>query len=292
MPRRLPRRETIFVALLASLAGGPVACDSDKASTDESKPASASADQPKDEAAKPEAPSSKPEAPQVADEALKSAPEACAKIIVVAHAEAEGVDEASGITRDAAAAKAKAEKLRAQVEGGADFVEVAQRESDEERSKKKRAGAGTFARDAWPERYAGVDAALWQVPLEGLTPVVETPLGFAFAKRCAVDKVHTRHILVRYAGAERASEETTRSKAEAKARAEEAHAKIAAGADFAEVAAEYGEDGTAQKGGDLGPIGRGMFVTAYEDVAWGLAPGELAPVTEGPFGFHVIRREK
>src|SRR5690606_39624993 len=45
-----------------------------------------------------------------------------------------------------------------------------------------------------------------------------TPRGFAFAERCEIDKVHTRHILIRYVGAERSTEETKRSKDAAKAR--------------------------------------------------------------------------
>ena len=216
------------------------------------------------------------------------AAQACAKVIVVAHTGAEGAEE---IERDEAAAKAKAEELRAKVEAGADIVALAQSDSDEERSRNKRAGLGTFDKESWPERYAGLAEPVWNTAIDGLTPVVKIPLGYAFAQRCTVDLLHTRHILIRYQGAERAPEETTRGKEEAKALAEEVHAKISAGAEFAALAAEHGEDGSAERGGDLGPVGRGMFVTAYEDAAWALEPGQLAPVVESPFGFHVIMRE-
>ncbi|MCA9638163.1 MAG: peptidylprolyl isomerase, partial [Myxococcales bacterium] len=47
---------------------------------------------------------------------------------------------------------------------------------------------------------------------------------------------------------------------------------------------------TAERGGDLGPVGRGMFAVAYEDAAWALAPGALSEVVETDFGFHVIQR--
>ena len=220
----------------------------------------------------------------------KEAPEACAKGVFVAHAGSS--DGPEGIDRPPTAARERAVQLRSEVLAGSDITDVAERESDDDRSKKKRGGVGTYARDAWPEMYAGLDAELWATKIGGVSGVVETPRGFAFVERCPIDKVHTRHILIRYAGAERATRETTRNKQEAKARAEEAHAKIAGGADFAKVAKEYGEDGTVEKGGDLGPVGRGMFVTPYEDVAWALVPGALAPVVETPFGFHIIRREK
>src|SRR5690606_24641719 len=219
------------------------ACD--KGEDNAGEPASEVSAPPAPEAA----PAPEPEPPNMsASDAERSAPEACAKGVFVAHAESS--DGPEGIERDSSAAREKAEALRAEaLEGATTINALAERDSDDPRSQKKRGAIGTYARDAWPEMYEGLDAPLWATRVGGISEVVETPRGFAFAERCEIDKVHTRHILIRYVGAERSTEETKRSKDAAKARAKEAHAKIAGGEDFATVAAKYGEDSTAENGG-------------------------------------------
>ena len=61
------------------------------------------------------------------------------------------------------------------------------------------------------------------------------------------------------------------------------------GEDFAELAARYSQDGTAQNGGDLGWQKRGTFVTEFEAEAYGLDINEISPLVETEFGFHVIQ---
>lgn len=218
--------------------------------------------------------------------------EACLKILVVAHAElgADEKPENAEALRDKPAAEAHAKSLLAKLGAGETFESLVLSDSDDERTKAKRGGTGTFTRDAWPERYEPLKEPIFGLPIAGRTDVLDTPIGFVIAERCAVDKVHTRHILIRYAGAKRADEDVKRSRDEAKAEAEALRATIAGGEDFAAVAKEKGEDGTAERGGDLGPIGRGMFAYAYEEAAWSLKPGELSPVVETDFGFHIIER--
>lgn len=66
--------------------------------------------------------------------------------------------------------------------------------------------------------------------------------------------------------------------------------EIKGGADFAQMAAKYGTDGTKTQGGDLGWFGRGEMVPQFENVAFGLKKGELAPeLTETQFGYHIIK---
>lgn len=56
-------------------------------------------------------------------------------------------------------------------------------------------------------------------------------------------------------------------------------AQIRGGGDFAALARLHSADGSAERGGDLGYIHRGMFSEETQDVIDGLAPGELsAPV--------------
>jgi len=79
------------------------------------------------------------------------------------------------------------------------------------------------------------------------------------------------------------------AKAAAKARAEEALKAVNAGKDFAAVARRYSQDGSAQRGGDLGFVGRGQTAPAFENAAFALQPGQISDVVESPFGFHVIK---
>ena len=61
------------------------------------------------------------------------------------------------------------------------------------------------------------------------------------------------------------------------------------GEDFAEIAGKYSEDfGSARGGGDLGWTRRGQFVPEFEAAAYILEPGELSPIVESEFGFHLI----
>jgi peptidyl-prolyl cis-trans isomerase D len=58
---------------------------------------------------------------------------------------------------------------------------------------------------------------------------------------------------------------------------------------FAELAKKESQDqGSAEKGGDLGWFGRGMMVKPFEDAVFKLAQNDVQ-VVESEFGFHVVR---
>jgi peptidyl-prolyl cis-trans isomerase C len=98
------------------------------------------------------------------------------------------------------------------------------------------------------------------------------------------ESVRASHILIIVpAGAD------AKTKAAAKARAEEALKAVKAGRDFAAVAREYSQDGSAQHGGDLNYITRGQTAPAFENAAFALKVGEISDVVESPFGFHIIK---
>lgn len=59
---------------------------------------------------------------------------------------------------------------------------------------------------------------------------------------------------------------------------------------FAELAKAHSQDpGSAQEGGALGFIARGAMVKPFEDAVFRLKQGEISPVVETEFGFHIIR---
>lgn len=67
-------------------------------------------------------------------------------------------------------------------------------------------------------------------------------------------------------------------------------AQIAGGqATFEALAQRFSDDGSARIGGDLGWAKRGKFVPEFEAAAYSLEPGEISPVVETEFGFHLIQ---
>ncbi len=69
----------------------------------------------------------------------------------------------------------------------------------------------------------------------------------------------------------------------------EVQRKLKAGADFAELARTYSEDGSARNGGDLGFAKRGEFVKPFEEAAFALREGQVSQIVETVFGYHLIQ---
>lgn len=59
---------------------------------------------------------------------------------------------------------------------------------------------------------------------------------------------------------------------------------------FAQLAMQYSEDGTAQIGGDIDYFGRGEMVQEFEDAAFALTePNQISDIVETQFGYHIIQ---
>jgi peptidyl-prolyl cis-trans isomerase SurA len=83
------------------------------------------------------------------------------------------------------------------------------------------------------------------------------------------------------------------ARASARAKAEEALAKLRAGADFETIVRQYSDDpSTKDRGGDLGWFRSGTMVREFDMTAFALRPGEISGIVETSFGFHIIKLEK
>lgn len=215
--------------------------------------------------------------------------EACGEMIVVAFKGA--LQAADTVTRTKAVALDRAAQLLEQVKKGADFAELARKESDAPSSAARGGTMGTFYKHEWPKLHEPLKEPLFALQVGELAPApIECEYGFAILKRCAVEKAHSRHILVRYRGAKKADGDVKRTKEQAKAYAEACLARLAKGEDFAKVAAECSDDASKERGGDIGVVGRGMLAAPYEAALFAMKPGERSTVIETDFGFHIVER--
>ena len=215
--------------------------------------------------------------------------EACARVIVVAWQGA--VAAGDDVTRSEQEARARAEELLDRLDRGEDMAEMARSESDASSSGPRGGLLGTYTRDDFPEIHAPIRDAVFGLQVHQTSEVVRAPYGYVIARRCPVEKVATRHILIRYAGAENAPDDVTRTQEEARELAQELREQLnEEGADFAAMAREHSEDGSAARGGAIGSVGRGLLQPEYEEAAFALEVDGISDVVETRYGYHVIQR--
>jgi len=182
-------------------------------------------------------------------------------------------------------ARARAARVREEARAGGDFARLAASHSDA--GDALQGGAlGWRAPGRLPELFA---EALRDMLPGAVSDLLRSPAGFHVVKLLGrrgagdappVTQTRARHILVRTS--EIVSEE------DARRRLQGLRERIAAGADFAELARLNSEDGTAARGGELGWVYAGDTVPEFERAMNALAPGELSRPVRTPFGFHLI----
>ena len=183
------------------------------------------------------------------------------------------------------AARERAEQALSKLKGGADFAQVAAGISDA-KDALKGGDLGWRSGDSIPP--------LFMNELQNMQPgqtsaVLRSPSGFHILrlveKRSSnapvvITQTHARHILIK------TSEIVP--EAEAKKRIMEIKQRIEAGADFAEQAKRYSQDGSAQQSGDLDWVSPGQTVPEFEEAMNKLQPGQMAAV-QSQFGWHLIQ---
>jgi peptidyl-prolyl cis-trans isomerase SurA len=85
------------------------------------------------------------------------------------------------------------------------------------------------------------------------------------------------------------TEPTAAELSQAEAKANEALAKIKAGAKFEDVAKSYSGGPTAEQGGDLGYFKRGTLAKELEDQTFGMKAGETTDVVRTKQGFVILK---
>jgi peptidyl-prolyl cis-trans isomerase SurA len=183
------------------------------------------------------------------------------------------------------AARDRAEHALSQLKGGADFAQVAAGSSDA-KDALNGGDLGWRSSDRIPPLFLN---ELHNLQPGQVTSVLRSPSGFHILKLVekrsgnapvVITQTHVRHILIK------TSEIVPES--EAKSRLMEIKQRIEAGADFADQAKRYSQDGSAQQGGDLDWVSPGQTVPEFEAAMNKLKPGQMG-VVQTQFGWHLIQ---
>ncbi len=143
------------------------------------------------------------------------------------------------------------------------------------------AGAPPLAPEPAPEAAASAE------PAPSPTPPTPSPTPAPQDE----EKIGASHVLIMYKGSMRAEPSITRTKEEAKTRAELVAARAKKGDDFAALAREFSDEpGAKTKAGNLGKFGKNAMVAPFSAAAFALKPGQISSIVETNFGFHVIKR--
>ncbi len=121
--------------------------------------------------------------------------------------------------------------------------------------------------------------------VESGTKVTPDEVRQAFDQESTGGKTATvRHILILTQG------KTDAEKAAAKTKIEGILAEAKAGADFAELAKKYSEDGGSKdKGGLYENFPRGQMVKPFDEAAFSVPVGQLSGVVETNYGYHILQ---
>jgi peptidyl-prolyl cis-trans isomerase SurA len=184
------------------------------------------------------------------------------------------------------ASKQRADEAWKQLKSGAQFAQIAAGYSDA-KDGMQGGSLGWRASDHLPTMFQD---ALQTMHPGDISAVLRSPNAFHILKLLdkrskdepvMITQTHVRHILIK------TSELVSDN--EAKTRLAEIKKRIDGGANFAEQAKLYSDDGSASQGGDLGWVSPGALVPEFEHAMLALKPGQISGLVQTEFGWHLIQ---
>ena len=182
--------------------------------------------------------------------------------------------------------KEKAENALKQLKSGSDFAQVSASTSDAPNALEG-GSLGWKTSTQIPALFAD---ALKPMQVGEISPVLRSANGFHILKLTnrrggssplVIEQTHVRHILVKLS--------EVMSESQARHKLDTVKERLDNGGDFAELAKQYSEDGSASAGGDLGWVSPGDTVPQFEKVMNELQPMAISEQVRTPFGFHIIQ---
>lgn len=191
-------------------------------------------------------------------------------------------------TEQTQALRKRAERALVRARAGEDFAGLVREFSD---TTDFTNGGQLGLREAsrYPELFVEATRAL---AVGDISEPVRSPAGFHVLKviekgsaelpTAAVIQSHSRHILL--------VPNAQLSESQARQKLLDFKKQVVSGqADFAALAKEHSQDGSAVQGGELGWASPGMFVPEFESAMNRLAPGEVSDPVVSRFGVHLIQ---
>jgi peptidyl-prolyl cis-trans isomerase SurA len=187
---------------------------------------------------------------------------------------------------EVSALQTKAQNALQRLQAGENFANVAKDVSNS--SDKEQGGRmGLRPMDRYPSLFV---QAIQNVSVGGLSTVFRSGAGFHILKLLSkesgqtmtVTETRARHILLRPGG--QLSQNAARAQLASFKRDLEAGR-----ADFAKLAREHSQDGSAENGGDLGWVAPGVFVPEFEETMDKLQINQISEPLVSRFGVHLIQ---
>ncbi len=182
----------------------------------------------------------------------------------------------------------RAQQAVGKVRAGEDFAAVAREFSDAPEGQRAGGLLGMRPADRYPDLFVNSTLGL---PVGSIVGPLRSPAGFHVLKvvervvagvPTTVVQTHARHILLRTG--------PQLTETAAAARLADYRRRVVAGqADFAALAREHSQDGSAKEGGDLGWANPGRYVPEFEQAMNALKPGDISEPLVSRFGVHLIQ---
>jgi peptidyl-prolyl cis-trans isomerase SurA len=190
--------------------------------------------------------------------------------------------------KEVAELKVKAQQVSQRAKGGESFAALALSFSQAMDKGANGGEMGLRPADRYPSLFVESTQAL---RTGDVTEPVQSGAGFHILKvldkkqsemsNMLVAQTRARHILLRTGSG--------LTEAAARSRLLTYKQQIQAGADFADLARQFSQDGSVSAGGDLGWASPGQFVPEFEEVMTRLSPGQVSEPLISRFGAHLIQ---
>ncbi len=184
-------------------------------------------------------------------------------------------------------------EIRKELINGADFNELAFRYSEDPSAKQNRGELGYFS--AFMMVYPFEDAAC-KTPVGEISVPVKTRFGYHLIKvedeRESKGQMSVAHIMKRLPPSN--APDDGYSPGKLKNEIDSLYQLLLNGADFEELAQKYSDDRhSARNGGKLQPFTENRMIPAFAKAAFALQhDGDISPVIQTPYGWHIIKRLK
>ena len=182
--------------------------------------------------------------------------------------------------KDTALAYAKISQLQKELEGGADFAELAQAQSEDPSAKINKGDLGYFSVFRMVHPF---ENAAYETPVGSLSEIFKTRFGYHLLKvhevRKSMGEMEVAHIMVR---------DTT---VEGKNSIDKVHQALLEGGVFEELAKKYSDDRrSANNGGKLPRFTRGAMPPPFGEMSFSLTQAEkYSKPFRTDYGWHVVK---